>query len=70
MHVDALTIFDQLPFQGLGSSISTMRAGTEKSSASCAARKRLAPATISKPSELGRTVIGWMRPLVRMLSAS
>ena len=36
---------------------------------SCAARKRLAPATISKPSELGRTVIGGMRPCCRMLSA-
>jgi len=36
-----------------------MRAGMAKSSASCAARKRLAPATISKPStpEIhGRTV--------------
>jgi integrase/recombinase XerD len=38
--------------------------------ASCAARKRLAPATISKPSEFGRTVMGWMRPCCRMLSAS
>jgi hypothetical protein len=46
-----------------------MRAGMAKSSASCAARKRLAPATISKPSEFGRTVMGWMRPCCRMLSA-
>src|SRR6266702_2061349 len=52
------------------SSISTMRAGMAKSSASCAARKRLAPATISKPSEFGRTVMGWMRPCCLMLSAS
>jgi hypothetical protein len=33
----------------LASSISTIRAGTEKTSASNEARKRLAPATISKP---------------------
>jgi hypothetical protein len=37
--------------------------------ASCAARKRLAPATISKPSAFGRTVMGWMRPCCLMLSA-
>lgn len=40
------------------SSSSTIRAGSEKTSASCEARKRLAPATISKPFWLGRTVMG------------
>ena len=50
--------------------ISTMRAGKENTSAISEARKRLAPATISKPSEFGRTVMGWMSPLVRMDSAS
>ena len=49
---------------------STMRTGSENGSADCAARKRLAPATISKPSDCGRTVMGCIRPLKRMLSAS
>jgi hypothetical protein len=46
-----------------------MRTGTSSISARRAARKRRAPATISKPSLLGRTVIGWISPWVRRLSA-
>src|ERR1700758_517709 len=70
MHVDPLTVFDQSPLQTLGVVDVDDTAGMENSSANCAARKRLAPATISKPSELGRTVMGWMRPCCRMLAAS
>src|ERR1700677_232331 len=47
-----------------------MRTGNSVNSARCAARKRLAPATISYPSLLGRTVRGWISPWVRRLAAS
>src|SRR5450432_3116633 len=46
-----------------------MRTGNSVNSARCAARKRLAPATISYPSLLGRTVMGWISPWVRRLAA-
>jgi hypothetical protein len=49
---------------------SLMRAGSENCSASCPARKRLAPATISKALSLGRTTMGWISPPDRMDSAS
>jgi hypothetical protein len=48
----------------------TMRTGNSVNSASCAARKRLAPATISYPLLLGRTVMGWISPWVRRLTLS
>src|SRR5271168_4587807 len=48
-----------------------MRTGTVGASAICAARKRLAPATISKLfSVSGRTSRGERTPWLRMLSAS
>src|SRR5271170_873623 len=48
-----------------------MRTGTVGTSAICAARKRLAPATISKLfSVSGRTRRGERTPWLRMLSAS
>jgi hypothetical protein len=43
--------------------------GESGAGAMWAARKRRAPATISYPSLLGRTVMGWMSPWVRRLSA-
>ena len=39
-----------------------MRTGTSVNSARWAARKRRAPATISYPSLLGLTVMGWISP--------
>jgi hypothetical protein len=47
MHVDALAVLDQSPFEGCSSERSTTRTGISSNSASCAARKRRAPAMIS-----------------------
>ncbi len=70
MNVDALRVLDQLPLKRLGVVDIDDAGGKGKQLGKLRGAEASRSCDDLEAVSLGRTVMGWMRPLVRMLSAS